>query len=66
NNYAEYVDYLYDNHFEVQVRDNIDPTDFTFKWYNEYYFFGIYQEILDTAPYLQQTQGWGGSFIPYN
>lgn len=66
NNYAEYVDYLYDNHFEVRVRDNIDPTGFTFKWYNEYYFFGIYQEILDTAPYLQQTQGWGGSFNPLN
>ncbi|MEL0456048.1 RagB/SusD family nutrient uptake outer membrane protein [Flavobacteriaceae bacterium SZ-1-7] len=66
--YSEYVDYLYDNHFEVVVRDEgIEvPTDFTFKWYNEYYFFGIYQNLLDTAPYLQQTQGWGGSFVPYN
>lgn len=66
NSYPEYVDYLYDNHFEVQVRDDIDPTNFTFKWYNEYYFFGIYPQLLETAPYLQQTQGWGGSFNPLN
>lgn len=66
--YAEYVDYLYDNHFEVVVKDEgiESPSDFAFKWYNEYYFFGIYQNLLETAPYLQQTQGWGGSFIPYN
>lgn len=64
--YAQYLDYLYDNHFQVSVRDNFDPTSFTFNWYNEYYFFGIYQEIFDTAPYLQQTQGWGGSFNPLN
>lgn len=66
NTYEEYVDYLYDNHFQVEVRDNVDPTDFTFKWYNEYYFFGIYQDLLDTAPYLEQTTGWGGSFNPLN
>lgn len=66
NNYAEYVDYLYDNHFEVTVRDNVDPTGFEFKWYNEYYFFGIYQNLFITAPYLEQTQGWGGSFNPLN
>ena len=66
NTYEEYVDYLYDNHFEVVVRDNVDPTDFAFKWYNEYYFFGIYQNLLDTAPYLEQTTGWGGSFNPLN
>lgn len=64
--YAGYVDYLYDNHFQVQVRDDVDPAGFTFKWYNEYYFFGIYQQLLNTAPYLQQTQGWGGSFNPLN
>lgn len=64
NSYEDYVDYLYDNHFEVVVRDNIDPTDFTFKWYNEYYFFGIYDKLLATAPYLEQTQGWGGNFDP--
>ena len=62
--YEEYVDYLYDNHFQVTVRDNVDQTDFTFKWYNEYYFFGIYQNLLNTAPYLEQTQGWGGTFNP--
>jgi hypothetical protein len=66
--YEQYVDYLYDNHFQVEVRDNVDPTtnNWTFKWYNEYYFFGIYQDLLDTAPYLEQTQGWGGSFNPIN
>ncbi|WMI66225.1 RagB/SusD family nutrient uptake outer membrane protein [Aestuariibaculum sp. YM273] len=64
--YSEYLDYLYDNHFEVVVRDNVDPTGFTFRWYNEYYFFGIYQQLWETAPYLQQTQGWGGSFDPLN
>ncbi|WP_435138318.1 RagB/SusD family nutrient uptake outer membrane protein [Formosa sp. A9] len=64
--YEEYVDYLYDNHFEVQVRDDVDPVNFTFKWYDEYYFFGIYQNLLDSAPYLEQTTGWGGSFNPLN
>ncbi|AXP80053.1 SusD family protein [Mariniflexile rhizosphaerae] len=64
--YEQYVDYLYDNHFEVQVRDDVDSANFSFKWYNEYYFFGIYQQLLETAPYLQQTQGWGGSFNPLN
>lgn len=64
--YEEYVDYLYDNHFEVMVKDdNIERTDdWTFKWYNEYYFFGIYQNLHDTAPYLEQTVGWGGVFDP--
>lgn len=66
NNYAEYVDYMYDNYFEVVVRDDLDPSDFTFSWYDQYYFWGIYQDLLDTAPYLQQTQGWGGSFNPIN
>lgn len=64
NSYEEYVDYLYANHFEVIVKNDIDPTNFNFRWYNEYYFFGIYQQILDTAPYLEQTQGWGGTFNP--
>ena len=67
NNYDEYVDYIYDNFLEVVVKEkDVDPTDFTFHWYNEYYFFGIYQQVLDTAPYLQQTQGWGGTFNPLN
>ncbi|UKM64311.1 RagB/SusD family nutrient uptake outer membrane protein [Flavobacteriaceae bacterium GSB9] len=64
--YEEYVDYLYDNHFEVRVKDDVDPSDFSFKWYNEYYFFGIYQQLFESAPYLRQTQGWGGSFNPLN
>ncbi|KJD34781.1 hypothetical protein PK35_00670 [Tamlana nanhaiensis] len=66
--YEEYVDYLYDNHFEVVVKDEAIEArvDFTFKWYNEYYFFGIYQDLIESAPYLEQTEGWGGSFVPYN
>ncbi|MFI1772415.1 RagB/SusD family nutrient uptake outer membrane protein [Thalassobellus citreus] len=66
--YEEYVDYLYDNHFEVMVKDEgVEDNDWiAFKWYNEYYFFGIHQDLLDTAPYLEQTQGWGGSFDPLN
>ncbi|MDO3695294.1 RagB/SusD family nutrient uptake outer membrane protein [Wenyingzhuangia sp. chi5] len=66
DSYEEYVDYLYDNHFDVVVNDDIDPEGFVFKWYNEYYFFGIPQELIETAPYLEQTQGWGGSFNPLN
>lgn len=63
--YDEYLDYLYDNHFEVVVRDNVEESNFEeFTWYNEYYFFGIHQQAMDTAPYLNQTQGWGGSFNP--
>jgi hypothetical protein len=57
----EYLDYLYENHFEVIERDNLDPTNppnWKFKWYNEYYFFGIHQNILSTSPHLEQTQGW--------
>jgi hypothetical protein len=64
NTYDEYVDYLYENHFEVIVRDDVDDENFFFKWYNEYYFFGIYQDLLDSAPYLEQTTGWGGAFNP--
>ncbi|WNH09446.1 RagB/SusD family nutrient uptake outer membrane protein [Thalassobellus suaedae] len=68
NSYEEYVDYLYDNHFEVSVNDfDIEINDeYTFKWYNEYYFFGIPQNLINNAPYLEQTQGWGGSFNPLN
>lgn len=63
--YAQYVDYLYANHFNVIVRDNLEPNlTWTFNWYNEYYFFGIYQNLIESAPYLQQTQGWGGTFDP--
>lgn len=66
SNFDAYLDYLYTNHFEVVVRDNLDPTtnNWKFIWYKEYYYFGFYQTLLDSAPYLQQTQGWGGSFDP--
>ena len=61
SNMEQYIDYLYDNHFEIITRDNLDPTspaNWKFKWYNEYYFFGLHQNILSGSPYLQQTQGW--------
>ncbi len=65
-NQDEYSEWLRDNYFRVAVRDDLDPTDnnWTFQWYNEYYFLGIYQELMDTNPYLEQTEGWGGSFDP--
>ncbi|MBE8721542.1 RagB/SusD family nutrient uptake outer membrane protein [Sphingobacterium pedocola] len=59
--FEEYLDYLYSNHFEVVEKDDLDPTnpaDWTFRWYNEYYFFGLHQNILLASPYLQQTNGW--------
>ena len=61
SNQDQYVDYLYDNHFEVIERDNLDPTspaNWSFKWYNEYYFFGLHQNILSGSPYLEQTKDW--------
>ncbi|WNH11461.1 RagB/SusD family nutrient uptake outer membrane protein [Thalassobellus suaedae] len=60
--YEEYVDYLYDNYFEVVVRDDVDDNGFSFTWYDEYYFFGIYEDALKKSPYLKQTQGWGNGF----
>ncbi|HMR82906.1 MAG TPA: RagB/SusD family nutrient uptake outer membrane protein [Niabella sp.] len=65
SNMDQYLDYLYDNVFEIIERDNVEPTspaNFTFKWYNEYYFFGLHQNILTGSPYLQQTQGWQDLF----
>jgi starch-binding outer membrane protein, SusD/RagB family len=69
--YDQYLDYLYDNHFEVIEKDNLDPTtaNWKFKWYPEYYFFGLHKTILDVSPYLEQTQGWespkgAGTFDP--
>ncbi|MFD1771976.1 RagB/SusD family nutrient uptake outer membrane protein [Sphingobacterium suaedae] len=71
--YEEYVDYLYDNYFVVHVKDDLDPTNaspaWTFKWYPEYYYFGIHQNILNSSPYLEQTKGWNslngaGTFDP--
>lgn len=73
DNYEEYVDYLYENHFVVTVRDDLDRTNvspnWTFKWYPEYYYFGIHQDVLDNSPYLEQTKGWNslngsGTFDP--
>jgi len=60
--YENFVDYLYDNFFEVTERDNIDPTTsgWTFKWYDQYYFFGLNSSILNSSPYLEQTKDWDG------
>ncbi|WP_417361237.1 RagB/SusD family nutrient uptake outer membrane protein [Galbibacter sp.] len=62
--HEEYVDYLYENYFEIRVKDDLDPEDFQFQWYNEYYFYGFPQDVMDSAPYLEQTEGWGGSYNP--
>lgn len=62
-NYDAYLDHLYENYFEIIERDNLDPTNpanWTFRWYNQYYFFGLHQNILVTAPYLEQTKDWPG------
>ncbi|MEO8237338.1 MAG: RagB/SusD family nutrient uptake outer membrane protein [Flavobacterium sp.] len=61
-----YIDYLYTNYFDIVEKDNLDPTtnNWKFTWYKEYYYFGFYQSLLDSSPYLEQTQGWGGSFDP--
>lgn len=75
DNMDEYIDYLYDNYFTIIERDNLDPTnpsDWKFTWYDEYYFFGLHQNILSGAPYLEQTKGWPdlngapGTFDPLN
>lgn len=69
----QYTDYLYDNYFVVIEKDNIDPTspaNWKFKWYDQFYFFGLHQNILSSSPYLEQTKGWPdlvgaeGSFDP--
>ena len=65
--YDLYLEYLYTNYFEIVERDNIEatvPANWKFTWYKEYYYFGINQSLIDSAPYLQQTIGWGGSFNP--
>lgn len=63
--YDAYIDYLYTNYFSVVERDNLETnTTWKFTWYNQYYFFGIHKTLLDTAPYLKQTKGWGGDFDP--
>ncbi|WP_308990998.1 RagB/SusD family nutrient uptake outer membrane protein [Mariniflexile litorale] len=65
--YEEYVDYLYDNHLKVIVRDDLEKdAAWEFSWYKEYYFFGIYENLYNDNAYLEQTQGWGGNFNPLN
>lgn len=73
DSYEEYLDYLYDNYFVVSDKDDLDRTNaspmWTFKWYPEYYYFGINQNVLDSSPYLEQTKGWNslngmGTFDP--
>lgn len=56
-----HVDSLYTHYFNIIERDNLDPTspaNWKFKWYKEYYFFGLHQNILSGLPYLQQTKDW--------
>lgn len=70
--YDQYLDYLYDNYFEIVEKNDLDPTnpsDWTYTWFPEYYFFGLHQNILTGSPYLEQTQGWNsfngmGTFDP--
>lgn len=66
NDEKAYLDYLYTNYFDIVERDNLDPTtnNWKFTWYSEYNFLGIYQDLLNVAPYLEQTKGWGGNFDP--
>jgi hypothetical protein len=66
-NSSDYLDYMYTNYFQILEKDDLEsktPVNWKFTWYKEYYFFGIYQSLFDTAPYLEQTQGWGGTFDP--
>jgi SusD family. len=62
NNQDEYLDYLYDHYFEIIEKDDLDPSanNWQFTWYNEYYYFGLSQTILNSTPYLEQTKGWNG------
>ncbi len=63
--HEEYVDYLYDNHFKVIVRDDLEEDEnWSFTWFEEYYFFGLHESLYSEATYLEQTQGWGGAFDP--
>ncbi len=70
--YDQYLDYLYDNYFVVSVKNDLDktsPANWSFKWYPQYYFFGLHANVLTASPYLQQTIGWDslngpGTFDP--
>jgi hypothetical protein len=54
------------------VKDDLDPTNppnWEYTWFDQYYFFGLNDEILSASPYLEQTKGWNsltgeGSFDP--
>lgn len=66
------IDELYDKYFKVTVKDDLDktnPAGWKFKWYKEYYFFGLPQTVLSSSPYLEQTVDWNslsgmGTFDP--
>lgn len=60
--YDQYLDYFYTRYINVVVKDNADPitANWKFKWYNQYYFFGIPASALNTSIYLGQTTGWSG------
>lgn len=57
--YDQYLDFLYEEHFEVSEKDNLEANaNWKFKWYNEYYFFGLHRDILIASPYLEQNKLW--------
>jgi hypothetical protein len=60
----QYVDTLYKYYFKVVEKDDVDPTtnNWKFRWYNEYYFFGLNSAIIQNSPYLEQTKGWDGLY----
>jgi hypothetical protein len=60
--YNAFVDTLYKKYFVVSERDDLDPTsnNWKFKWFDEYYYFGLNSSILNSSPYLEQTKGWDG------
>jgi len=60
----QYIDTLYKYNFKVIEKDDADPTanNWKFKWYNEYYFFGLNSSIIQNSPYLEQTKGWDGLY----
>lgn len=65
--YAQYLDYFYANYLKVVVKDNIElNTTWKFKWYNQYYFFGIPSNTLNTSIYLGQTTGWSGGLTTFD
>ncbi len=67
-----YIDELYSKYFKIVVKDDVDPVspaDWAFTWYDQYYYFGINQSVLNVSTYLEQTKGWdsqkgAGTFDP--